>query len=282
VSWQTLGAVAPTELVEARLQLHHAEQVVASAGLSFLAPEPDDSQPNSGWDEGVGALMGRPLPGAGVRVGLRLRDLSLLLVNGQGGVDDELALDGKTLEDGYAWLASALTGAGVQEAAKGIVRTTYEIPPHATASGAPFARSEPGAFAELDRWFANGHDALTALVARMSGASDVRCWPHHFDLGSLAVVDTNPDGSLGSSIGLGLSPGDESYAEPYWYISPWPYPDAATLPALGSGGHWHGEGFTSAILLASDWLEGPPDDQRKRLDAFLDEAVEISRRALAP
>ncbi len=37
--WKTLGAVAPSELVDARLQLHHAAQVAASAGVIFLAPE---------------------------------------------------------------------------------------------------------------------------------------------------------------------------------------------------------------------------------------------------
>ncbi|MBW1845378.1 MAG: hypothetical protein JRJ05_13630, partial [Deltaproteobacteria bacterium] len=81
MSWKTLGAVAPTELVDARLQLHHAAQVVASAGVTFLAPELDDSHPNLGWVESLGALMGHTLPGADAQVGLRVADLTLLLVN---------------------------------------------------------------------------------------------------------------------------------------------------------------------------------------------------------
>ena len=45
MSWQTLGAVAPDGLVEARLQLHHAAQVVASAGVTFLAAALLDGPP---------------------------------------------------------------------------------------------------------------------------------------------------------------------------------------------------------------------------------------------
>jgi hypothetical protein len=281
VSWKTLGAVAPTKLVDTRLQLHHAAQLVASAGASFLEPQPDDSHPNFGWMESLGALVGRSLPGADAQVGLRVADLSLLLVAAGGRVSDELALDGRTLEDGYAWLAKATAHAGAELPSAGLTRAAYEIPVHATGSGAPFSSESRDAPAELARWFANGHHALGELAARTPGASELRCWPHHFDMGTLAVLATHPDGSLAQSIGLGLSPGDEGYAEPYWYVSPWPYPEPSALPALESGGHWHTEGYTSAILTGSDLVAGPPEGQSDRLHAFLEAAVDASRRALA-
>jgi hypothetical protein len=281
VSWKVLGAVAPTQLVDARLQLHHAAQVVASAGVTFLAPAPDDSHPNLGWVESHGALLGHTLPGADAQVGLRVADLSLLLVNRSGDVSDEFALDGKKLDDGYEWLASATARAGAELPSAGITRAPYEIPNHPTGRGEAF-RCKPGdAFAELAHWFANGHHALAELAARVPGASDVRCWPHHFDLGSLAVVATKPDGSLGKSLGLGLSPGDDGYAEPYWYVSPWPYPEPNALPSLVSGGHWHTEGYTSAILMGSELVGGSPESQSHRLHAFLDAAVDVCQRILA-
>lgn len=281
MTWHTLGSVAPTELAEARLQLHHAAQVVASAGTTFLEPQPDDSHPNLGWEESLGALLGRSLPGSGAQVGLRLADLSLLLVDGSGQVSDELALDGRTLDDGYAWLAAATARAGAELPAAGLSRSGYAIPDHATGSGASFSITPSASFAELARWFANGHHALMELAVRTPGASEPRCWPHHFDLGSLAVVATRPDGSLDRSIGFGLSPGDEAYAEPYGYVSPWPVPEPSALPALAGGGHWHTDGFTSAILTGSDLVEGPDESQAERLRAFLDAAVDASRRALA-
>jgi hypothetical protein len=281
LSWKTLGAVAPTELVDARLQLHHAAQVVASAGLTFLAPEPDDSHPNLGWVDSLGALVGRPLPTADAQLGLRVADLSLLLVDQRGVVSDELALDGKKLDDAYAWLAEMTTRAGADLPAAGISRVAYEIPNHPTGTGAAFSCEPAESFAELARWFANGHDALVELTARVPGASDVRCWPHHLDLGSLAVLATDADGGLAKSIGLGLSPGDGDYAEPYWYVSPWPYPEPAALPALAVDGHWHTEAYTSAILTGSALLGGSSESQSDRLHAFLDGAVDSCRRILA-
>ena len=281
MSWKTLGAIAPTELVDARLQLHHAAQVVASAGVTFLEPTPDDSHPNLGWVEPLGALMGHSLPGAGAQVGLRVADLSLLLVNKSGEVSDEFALDGKNLDDGYAWMAAATAGAGAEHPSAGVTRASYEIPNHPTGKGAPFSCRPSDAFAELARWFANGHHALVELAARVPGASGVRCWPHHFDLGSLAVLATAPDGSMAKTLGLGLSPGDDGYAEPYWYVSPWPYPEPNTLPSLAGGGHWHTEGYTSAVLTGPDLVGSSPERQSDRLHAFLDAAVEACRRILA-
>jgi hypothetical protein len=254
--------------------------VVASAGVTFLAPTPDDSHPNLAWVESLGALMGRSLPGANAQVGLRIADLSLLLVNQSGEVNDELALDGKGLDDGYAWLAGATARVGAELPSTGITRAAYEIPSHPTGSGEAFSCKSHESFAELARWFANGHNVLVELAARLPGASEVRCWPHHFDVGSLVVVATEPDGALGKSIGLGLSPGDDGYPEPYWYVSPWPYPELNVLPSLESGGHWHTEGYTSAILRGSNLVSGSPESQPDLLHAFLDGAVDVCQRIL--
>jgi hypothetical protein len=281
VSWKELGAVTASGLVDARLQLHHAALVVATAGVTFLEPQPDDSHPNLGWVDSLGALAGRPLPGADVQAALRLADLSLLIVDSACAVRDELGLHGRTLEDAYAWLAAGAAAAGLDLPAEGLARAAYDIPGHPVASGAAFSTEEGEAFAELGRWFANGQVALQELADRTAGASEVRCWPHHFDLGSLVVVATQPDGSLAKSIGLGLSPGDAGYAEPYWYVSPWPYPEAGSLPKLAAGGRWHTEGYTAAILTGSDLTSVSPRTQGERLHAFLDSAVDASQRILA-
>lgn len=280
--WKQLGAVAPEKLRDARLQLHHAVQIVASAGTTLLAPEPDDSHPNLGFDVGLGALVGRALPGEAGRVGLRLADLTLLRVDDRGVPVDELGLEGSTLEDAYAWLAAALERCGAKLPGQGVVRSAYEIPVHAVRAGAAFSREPADAFAELSRWFANGFAVLEALAARTPSASEVRCWPHHFDVGSLVVVATDAEGALASSVGLGLSPGDDSHDQPYWYVSPWPYPDSGALPPLDRGGSWHTEGFTSAVLTASELLEGPGEGQGDRLNAFLDDAFTKSRGIVAP
>ena len=41
------------------------------------------------------------------------------------------------------------------------------------------------------------------------------------------------------TIGVGLSPGDENISEPYFYVTPWPYPPPAKLPKLPEIGAWY-------------------------------------------
>lgn len=278
--WQTLGATPPGELVDARLQLHHAAQVAAAAGATFLEARPDDSHPNLGWVDALGALVGHPIPGPpAFQVGLAVADFRLLLLDGAGRPSDALPLAGRTLAEATAWLGEAIERTGARVPTAGVSLPGYDVPDHPTAAGAAFS-ADPDACAELGRWFAGGQAVLEPLVAGLPGAGEARCWPHHFDLGTLEVVETAADGSLAKSVGIGLSPGDESYPQPYWYVSPWPYPAPDSLPALALGG-WHREGYIAAILTGSELVAAPPDAQRARVESFLDAAHAASRALLA-
>jgi hypothetical protein len=82
-------------------------------------------------------------------------------------------------------------------------------------------------------------------------------------------------------VGVGLSPGDEHYGGPYFYVTPWPYPAPERLPELSSRGHWHTEGFVAAILPADCILEaGGGPEQERETRGFLQEAIRESRSLL--
>ena len=109
----------------------------------------------------------------------------------------------------------------------GTVVPPYEMPPHAVARGGKFTGWRSPAFAELERWYAAADRLLREVRRKQShrpgNASPVRCWPHHFDLATL--IELPPGASaVSATIGVGLSPGDGSYEEPYFYVTPWPYP----------------------------------------------------------
>ena len=53
--WQTLGTVPAADLVEAKVQLHWAAQIVAALGNTLIKTMPDDSQSNLGWVDACGA-----------------------------------------------------------------------------------------------------------------------------------------------------------------------------------------------------------------------------------
>ena len=107
----------------------------------------------------------------------------------------------------------------------------------------------------------------------------MRCWPHHFDLATLVSV---PGGAPGDArtIGVGLSPGDGSYAEPYFYVTPWPSPDSPALPELPAGADWHRTGWFGAVLTATAIFHdagGSPPTRARMVREFLDVASRASR-----
>ncbi|MEM8982932.1 MAG: hypothetical protein AAGC71_07900 [Pseudomonadota bacterium] len=99
---------------------------------------------------------------------------------------------------------------------------------------------------------AAAHAALTTLIgslpALQPGPSPVRLWPHHFDIATL-VQFVAGDPASAPSIGVGYSPGDDKYAVPYLYCSPYPQPSGTALPEPPGGWRWHTDGFVSLVLI---------------------------------
>ena len=109
------------------------------------------------------------------------------------------------------------------------------------------------------------------------GASAVRTWPHHFDIATLILLPES--GTSGRrTIGVGQSPGDNSYAEPYWYVGPYPYPATTAFPPLAGSGHWHTEGWVGAALPASDFVAAK--DQQAQVAAFVESGIAACRMLL--
>ena len=279
-TWQTLGSPRPETLTDARLQLHWAAQLVASVGKTYLEPRPDDSHPNLGWDGTSRSLAGHVITAGGnFQAALRPADLTLLLRDGQGSEISRFALEGSTLAQGHTWLPNTIHST-IGDAARPLVPAGYEIPAHPVGDGGHFSLNEGDAFEELYRWFSNADLALTA-IADPYGAT-VRCWPHHFDIGSWIPLGTDSDPENTPSIGMGMTPGDDSYPVPYWYLSPYSLPgERPPLPPLPDGAHWHTEGWFSAILTAPViTAQKTPEGQLHIVSQYLESAWNAARAML--
>lgn len=79
---------------------------------------------------------------------------------------------------------------------------------------------------------------------------------------------------------LVFSPGDGSYDQPYFYVTPWPYPSTDALPLLPAGVHWHTEGWTGAVLTAEQVISRPADRQRVLVLDALGSAITACRTLL--
>lgn len=161
--------------------------------------------------------------GGGLAAALRLSNLSILLLDSEHRVLRHLLLEGRQLSEAHAQLADAVSEQIGRPAE--LRPTSYELPSHPIERGETF-RAVTCELSGLSEWYARASGLLEEVRAQNLGASEVRLWPHHFDLATLI--------SLGGekTVGVGFSPGDASYAEPYWYVSPWPYPSRDRLAPL--------------------------------------------------
>src|SRR5438094_351605 len=80
--WLQVGERASTDLVDARLQLHWAAQVVSAVGTTLLPAAADDSHTNLEWLAEPALLAGRLTAAAPrCRAALRPADLRLYVLN---------------------------------------------------------------------------------------------------------------------------------------------------------------------------------------------------------
>jgi len=265
-----LESPPPTALTDARLQLHHAAQIAASFGYTFVAPRPDWSHTSLTWNRKLQALIGAETHG--VRVGLRLADCTLVVFD-RAEAEHAFPLNGKTLEDGYAWLEGILMAMNSDTMSKPLIRPDHELPTHPVVTGASFSLEEKAAFETVSAWFDFADSHLQPLGEVYTHTTPVTCWPHHFDIARVIFLSPDADQSKDPSVGVGLSLGDNAYAEPYWYVTHWPSPEDADLPPLPSGGHWHTEEWTGAVLPGSAFAHL---DAAALTDAFLASAIASS------
>lgn len=273
--WSAIRPDQARALTDARLQVHHAAQFATALAISYLQARDDDSHTNLQWTDSLGALVSNAvqLDSSTVRVGLRIADLSLLVVDAKGRAVATRPLTGHTIADAQKWLAGELQLAGL-DPARLTLKRHFEIPPHAVGRGVPFDTSHAGQFVQLAHWFSNGASVLGELAVATTGASEVRCWPHHFDIATLITVGP------GKSTGAGLEPGDAYYDEPYFYVNAHPEPSREKLTApLDGGGAWHTREWVGAVLPGSRFAG---DDSAQALQArkFLDSAVAACRGLL--
>ena len=274
MSWRSLGAVLPGQLSGARLELHFAAQLVSAPGTSLLTPEADFGHSNLGWDPALGVLAGRGVGKASLRAALVFESLELAVL--EGGLERAShSLVGSTMQEGLAWLAKRLTNDPGR-----LALPVHDMPEHPIGAGASFSEAATDARTELAAWFANASWAIQAAVAEDLRASSVRCWPHHFDVASLITLDEGANAEEARSIGVGFSPGDGSYDQPYFYVTPWPYPSDDALPALSGGANWHTEGWTGAVLSAEQVISKPASRQPAVVLDALGSAITACRSLL--
>jgi hypothetical protein len=273
-AWCKTAEVDWSALHEARLQAHYAVQWLARAARAYVPPRADDQHTNLGWDDAIAGLTSHALP-QGVVLGLKVSDLTLILRDSPAMKETQaLSLAGRREAEIREWLGRHLGARGLDADALD-APSPYRMPEHPIGSGAPYgAAGLAAALGALGAWYANADQVLgetrQRIAARGIDAPPVRCWPHHFDLDSLVGLGA---GAAMRTVGVGFCPGDTYYDQPYFYVSCYPPPNVAALPALPPVGHWHTHHFTAAVAVA-DRIVAAGDQQAVTQD-FLRAATDI-------
>jgi len=280
--WSTLGGRAPTTLVRARSLSHHALQWAARAARANLAAVPDDSHLSMEWDAAHALLLSQPLASndGEIRIGLDIAGLALTLWRGKVCLDT-FELSGRRDSVVGVWLDSALRTLGLKPASD--VRLPYAVAASSVSRGGAYnSNGEGEALHELARWFGTAADLLGQVSVQLSeaypGTGPVRCWPHHFNMAFLVAL-AGDSAEPTTSAGIGFSPGDEHYPQPYVYLSSSPRLNSTDLPPLPAPGHWHVHGFVGAVVTGEEILM--LSDRTRDLRGFIGAAFDIVRTRVA-
>jgi hypothetical protein len=188
--------------------------------------------------------------------------------------DDKITyfdLKNNTINQGFTWMTEQLKNSGI-DISNLSLKLHYEISSKSFSNEQPFKISNPDHFKKFSLYYANANSLLKAITKILPEASEIRCWPHHFDIATLYTIDKNKSAEEARSIGIGFAPGVEGYEEPYLYLTLWPYPNIQdnTLPDI-SPGKWHTEGWVGAVLQASEIYSHK--DQTQPVIDFMNSAI---------
>lgn len=260
-----------------RIQLHYGVQFPAATAVALAIPQADYRHTALTWHPTWASFISTEIAATTpFVVALAPWELTVALRDRDGTVLTSLPLVGQTLATGLAWLQTAVTHLGADGTK--IAWISYpadDFPDHPLAHGAQFVASSSAVRQLLVDDYALTHQYLTDLAQTYPQATAPVIWPHHFDLATLISLGAGT-GEDSRSIGVGLSPGDSSYGEPYWYVSPWPYPQG-DLPTLPAPATWHTHGWVGAVLRRSQMPNPIPIPM---LGAFLEAAVVICETLL--
>ncbi len=267
--WKQLTSVDDNRHLEARGQLHQAVQLLTAVNISFVEHKADDSHTALLWDSDSLIFLSQPFgPGNNFQAGIRPEDLACLVFHNNEMLLN-LRLNGTTLEQVASDLQFFLEDHGFPKNVFTMERH-FELPPYTDRWASPFDTSDQVAFDMLAAAYADAYPVISGIAQADSRASNLLTWPHHFDM---AVLITP---SEGKSIGVGMSPGDASYTEPYYYVNTWPYPsDDQVNDTPLTLGKWHTKDWKGMVLtLDQIVVEKKPAKQQSIVETFLRESIQ--------
>lgn len=170
----------------------------------------------------------------------------------------------------------ALTGQSQKAVAGSMDKTLREFglgPGHTPDSEVSGEQHFDGYSADCSRAMQRVLSSVTSAMQEFRAeireeTSPIQVWPHHFDLSMIWLPGPKVEGQdpaneeyADKQMNIGFVFGDDTIAEPYFYVTAYPVPEELPEIKLPEGSRWVSDGFNGAVLLYSDWvrMNGPHD-----------------------
>ncbi len=252
MSWSHLYPLDLSELAYVREQLHQAVQSVAAVGRHFLEPSKEDENAVLQWIPNPKRLAGKWIdtPKGKIRPSISFSEGRIFLIDEQIKVIDSFEIHGNTFNQLMVWFEEHIGKLGLP-VENFNVNLPYELPSYATQKKHAFDLSHLALSDAFAHYYANSRVILEKLRSTFSEVGETTVWPHHFDQAISVMLKNSGNPETSSYLGLGMSPGDYYYDQPYFYVNSWPYAEEDQLQALKYG-KWHTEDWVGAVLTAEE------------------------------
>ncbi len=232
-----------TETIEI---LHRASQYLAAFGISFVEKKADDSHTNLNWNPHSLSLETRSVindSGGAVQLALDCKSFALVGIDPIG--ESVLYMDHTKHRDVIEWLRNWSKESGLTEVYD--YRFHYELPYPAMADLYTWKQPSEAELQAYTEEMNRAKSQFSAILNNVGIESELRVWPHHFDLGFFGKVPSHKT----LSIGGGKAIPDSLSSDSYYYISGWYENGSAVnverMPPLTKG-TWGLGNFNGSIL----------------------------------
>lgn len=275
-NWQLLSIPFNQNLENELKQQHLAAQFIALTGRYLIPKKPDGSNINMQYIPEKKMLLGNAHPD-GWTVGVRVKNLTVQILNEKGVAKAEISLEGKTFQEAFQEFKAVLQIQGIDVSDLN-TEQPYELPTGGLKEGKYFAIDSDDAVAENIRYRHNAELLINEMAKQFKDVEPVRIWPHHFDTGTFAAIARNEKGAASKTIGLGLAIPDSMVNEPYFYLSFWSENplDIENNPVKLPAGKWMLPDWSGAVLSVSEIIKKETaKEQYSLVKSFFEAGIEI-------
>ncbi len=248
--WKDIKPSDLAALREIRIQYHQAIQAVAAVGRHFLEPLPFDENATLSWSRSNSSLVSKWITtdNGTLRAGFHL-ERAYVYVEDASSVD-EFPIAGKNFGQLMVWMEEHTGKSGLPTASFS-GNLPYELPDYPKIGSKGFDIEESEITRAFTSYFAASFEVLDALQWDFEVESEVLVYPHRFDQSLSVRLKDSGDPETSSYIALGMSPGDERFDQPFFYVNSWPHVEESVLKPL-TAGRWFSEEWIGGLVTAEE------------------------------